>query len=155
MVVSESPEALRQGPGGILETDPVGTLTPLIREAGIEPESLYYTYTVGCPSPGDRILVDRKGGACRPRLDQLFYLLDPYIVLLVGRGPLMALIGLPGVTRNQGTLYAYHYHFRGQERRVFMTVVMDPAKIKTDQQRADTVGIINWAFRPKTHIQRS
>jgi len=133
-------------------------LHTMLDAAGVDPDGLYKAGLVACPTPGGRDPRPEEIAACSARLHQLFYLLKPTVVLLLGALPLKHFIGIRGVTRHHGTLFEHRYMFRGREHRVMMVPTYHPTQLLRFKDRGrlrEAIEVIRWTLRPKTHLHSS
>lgn len=69
-------------------------------------ETIFYTNVVACRPPENRDPSRDELAACRTRLLEIIYTVDPVVILAVGRISLEALLGKAGqITRDRGTVF--------------------------------------------------
>ena len=84
-----------------------GILLDLLEAVGIASEDYFITNTVACRPPENRDPSTEEKKACFTRLQQLIYLIDPLIIIPVGKPAMTTLIKGQGtsVLSNQGKLF--------------------------------------------------
>jgi DNA polymerase len=68
----------------------LGTMWP---DAGGEPEELFIDNVVSCRPPGNREPYGNEKDCCMERLRQVIYIIDPLLIVTVGKFALTALLG--------------------------------------------------------------
>jgi uracil-DNA glycosylase family 4 len=83
-------------------------LRSLCAEAGIEWEQSFITNIVGCQPPKNRDPSGDEKKACLPRVFELIYLVDPILLVVVGKYALNALAGgrAWGIESERGKLFS-------------------------------------------------
>lgn len=71
-------------------------------------EDFYITNIVGCRPPKNRDPSADERKACKPRVDEIIYLVDPFLIVPVGKYALNALIGGRdwGIERYHGSVFS-------------------------------------------------
>jgi uracil-DNA glycosylase family 4 len=93
-------------------------LTKLLQTVGLERSDLYITNVLKSRPPGNRDPLPEEVEACAHFLDEQIELLEPDVILLLGRHALQRILpGAPGISRSHGTrirdrgrLYVPLYH---------------------------------------------
>lgn len=72
-------------------------LTSLLLSAGLRREEVYITNVVKCRPPGNRTPLPEETDACRPYLEEQVRILEPRLVVALGRVAASVLLGRPVV----------------------------------------------------------
>lgn len=93
MVVGEAPGA-EEDAQGLPFVGPSGDLlTKMLKASGIEPEDVYVCNAVKCRPPGNRPPTDGELEACNAYLQAQIDIVDPLLILSLGRTAMLALGG--------------------------------------------------------------
>jgi uracil-DNA glycosylase family 4 len=90
----------------------------------------YFTNVVSCRPPENRDPLPKEAAACRPRLLEQIYLIDPVFIVAAGRIAAEALIGKKvGITQSRGEILDLSFEGRGVTFRYSMMPVLHPSYI--------------------------
>lgn len=80
-------------------------LTQLLEEIGLSRQDIFITNVLKSRPPGNRDPLPEEVAACAPYLDAQIEVLQPRVILLLGRHALQRLLpGSAGITRSHGTV---------------------------------------------------
>lgn len=80
-------------------------LTQLLEEIGLSRQDIFITNVLKSRPPGNRDPLPEEVAACAPYLDAQIEVLQPRVILLLGRHALQRLLpGAGGITRSHGTV---------------------------------------------------
>ncbi len=80
-------------------------LTQLLEEIGLSRDDIFITNVLKSRPPGNRDPLPEEVAACAPYLDAQIEVLQPSVILLLGRHALQRLLPeAPGISRSHGTL---------------------------------------------------
>jgi DNA polymerase len=80
-------------------------LTQLLEEIGLSRQDIFITNVLKSRPPGNRDPLPEEVAACAPYLDAQIEVLQPRVILLLGRHALERLLpGAPGISRSHGTV---------------------------------------------------
>ena len=102
MLVGEAPGADEDVLGLPFQGRAGQKLRELADLAGVDLETAYITNIVACRPPGNRVPLFDEIDGCRPRLDALFKLVNPSVIVLVGGTAMTSLTGEQGITKKRG-----------------------------------------------------
>lgn len=105
LVIAEAPTEDDEQLGVLLSDDAGQLIEELLEKAGIKPSEAFITSLVGCrpfavipateDSPErtqDREPTKEEINACKPRLHEIIYLVDPYLIIAMGKAAWMAVV---------------------------------------------------------------
>lgn len=102
MLIGEGPGADEDASGLPFQGRAGQKLRELADIAGVDLDSAYITNIVACRPPQNRVPMFDEIEACRPRLDGLFRVVQPAVIILVGGTAMTSLTGEQGITRKRG-----------------------------------------------------
>lgn len=80
-------------------------LTQLLEEIGLSREDIFITNVLKSRPPGNRDPLPEEVAACAPYLDAQIEIIQPQVILLLGRHALQRLVpGAPGISRAHGSV---------------------------------------------------
>lgn len=80
-------------------------LTQLLAEIGLSRGDIFITNVLKSRPPGNRDPLPEEVAACAPYLDAQIELIQPRVILMLGRHALQRLLpGAPGISRSHGTV---------------------------------------------------
>jgi DNA polymerase len=108
MVIGEAPGEQEDKSGWPFVGDSGKLLQSMISGVGLEWEDLYVTNVVACRPPQNRDPTAKEKVACSPRLSEIIYLVDPLLIITVGKYALNAVVGgrSRGIEAEQGNLFS-------------------------------------------------
>jgi uracil-DNA glycosylase family 4 len=93
-------------------------------------QEFYFTNIVMCRPPENRDPIPKESAACRPRLLEQIYLIDPVIIVAAGRIAAEALLGKKvSITQSRGELLDLSFEGRGVTYRYPVMPVLHPSYI--------------------------
>jgi DNA polymerase len=119
MIVGEAPGAHEDEKGWPFIGDAGELLQSMISGVGLDWQDLYVTNVVACRPPNNRDPTAKEKVACSPRLHEIIYIVDPLIIISVGKFALNALVGgrSRSIEAEQGNLFSSpspSYHVAGE-----------------------------------------
>ena len=119
MVIGEAPGEKEDRKGWPFIGDSGELLQSMISGVGLVWEDLYVTNVVACRPPKNRDPTSKEKVACSGRLHEIIYIVDPLIIVTIGKYALNALVGgrSKGIESNQGKLFSSpspHYRVTGE-----------------------------------------
>jgi uracil-DNA glycosylase family 4 len=107
MVVGEAPGAEEDKEGVPFCGDSGSLLRALFVTSGIDPSDVFVTNLIGCRPPNNRDPAPTEKKACASRLHDIIYLVDPLVIIAVGKQALNALVrGSWSIENEQGRLFS-------------------------------------------------
>jgi uracil-DNA glycosylase family 4 len=93
MFIGEAPGANEDKIGQPFVGDAGAIFIPMLEYLGIRREDTFITNIVACRPPNNRDPISAEKEACMPRVYELIYLVDPLLIVAVGKFALNALVG--------------------------------------------------------------
>lgn len=116
MFIGEGPGYWEDQKGRPFVGDAGKILTQLIESLGLSREDVYITNVVKCRPPGNRTPTDDEARSCAWFLDRQIELIDPKLIVCLGRTAAQRILGRPvSMNREHGNLVEHH------GRKVFIT----------------------------------
>jgi len=108
MLIGAGPGANEDKNGYPFVGDSGALLRSMISGVELKWEDLYVTNVVGCLTPNDRDPTKEERAACTPRLHEIIYIVDPLLIIPIGKYTLNALVGGRswGIESEQGKLFS-------------------------------------------------
>ena len=108
VVIGEAPGEQEDKGGWPFVGDSGQLLQSMISGVGLNWEDLYVTNIVACRPPKNRDPTAKEKVACSPRLSEIIYLVDPLLIITVGKYALNAVVGARsrGIEAVQGNLFS-------------------------------------------------
>jgi uracil-DNA glycosylase family 4 len=115
MFVGEAPGAREDESGSPFVGKSGALLTLMIQEIGLSRDTVFITSILKSRPPKNRTPTQIEISACRPYLERQIEIIDPQVVVLLGRVAISALIGPWKVSEAHGKFY------ETDDRKYFMT----------------------------------
>ena len=108
MVIGEGPGEGEDKKGWPFIGDSGKLLQSMVSGVGLDWDDLYVTNVVACRPPQNRDPTAAEKEACSPRLHDIIYIVDPLVIVTVGKYALNALVSgrSRGIETEQGNLFS-------------------------------------------------
>jgi DNA polymerase len=108
MVIGEAPGDKEDKNGWPFIGDSGKLFQSMISGVGLDWDDLYVTNVVACRPPNNRDPIAKEKDACSPRLLEIIYIVDPLLIVTVGKYALNAVLGgrSRSIEAEQGNLFS-------------------------------------------------
>lgn len=108
MIIGEAPGGEEDKKGWPFIGDSGRLLRSMVHGVGLDWEDLYVTNVVSCRPPQNRDPTAKEKEACASRLHDIIYIVDPLVIVTVGKYALNALVSgrSRGIEAEQGNLFS-------------------------------------------------